>query len=37
MRSGNRSHRNTAKRDPLLADLSNTEIEALADHFASLR
>jgi hypothetical protein len=37
MRSGSRSHGTTAKPDPLLADLSNAEIESLVAHFASLR
>lgn len=37
MRGGTRSHGTAAKPDPLLADLSNTEIEALAEHLASLR
>jgi cytochrome c553 len=37
MRSGTRSHGTTAKPDPLLADLSNAEIESLAMHLASLR
>jgi cytochrome c553 len=36
MRSGARSHGTEAKPDPLLADLSNAEIESLAAHFASL-
>jgi cytochrome c553 len=36
MRSGARSHGTDAKPDPLLADLSNAEIESLAAHFASL-
>jgi len=36
MRSGTRSHGIEAKTDPLLADLSNAEIESLAAHFASL-
>ena len=37
MRSGTRSHGTAAKPDPLLAALSNAEIESLASHFASLR
>jgi cytochrome c553 len=37
MRDGTRSHGTAAKPDPLLADLSNAEIEALAAHLASLR
>ncbi len=37
MRSGNRPHGTAAKPDPLLADLSNAEIESLAAHLASLR
>ena len=37
MRSGTRSHGTGAKPDPLLADLSNAEIESLATHLASLR
>ncbi|MBT2322927.1 c-type cytochrome [Variovorax paradoxus] len=37
MRSGTRSHGSSAKPDPLLADLSNAEIESLAAHLASLR
>ncbi|HEX4914778.1 MAG TPA: c-type cytochrome [Vicinamibacterales bacterium] len=37
MRSGARSHGAAAKPDPLLADLSNQEIDSLAAHFASLR
>jgi cytochrome c553 len=37
MRSGTRSHGTAAKPDPLLADLSNAEIESLAMHLASLR
>lgn len=37
MRSGNRSHGTAAKPDPLLAGLSNAEIESLAAHLASLR
>lgn len=37
MRSGGRSHGAAAKPDPLLAKLSNDEIESLAGHFASLR
>jgi len=37
MRSGTRSHGTAAKPDPLLADLSNGEIESLAMHLASLR
>lgn len=37
MRGGSRSHGNSAKTDPLLASLSNTEIDALAAHFESLR
>jgi cytochrome c553 len=37
MRGGTRSHGAAAKPDPLLADLTNAEIEALAAHLASLR
>ena len=37
MRSGTRSHGTAAKPDPLLADLSNAEIESLAEQLASLR
>ncbi|MGJ7498198.1 c-type cytochrome [Variovorax sp. RT4R15] len=37
MRSGTRSHGSSAKPDPLLADLTNAEIESLAAHLASLR
>ena len=37
MRSGTRSHGSAAKPDPLLADLSNAEIESLAAYLASLR
>lgn len=37
MRSGTRSHGTAAKPDPLLANLSNAEIESLAAHLASLR
>ena len=37
MRGGTRSHGTAAKPDPLLADLSNAEIESLAAHLASLR
>jgi hypothetical protein len=37
MRGGTRSHGTAAKPDPLLVDLSNTEIESLAAHLASLR
>ena len=37
MRSGARAHGTEAKPDPLLADLSNADIESLAAHFASLR
>jgi cytochrome c553 len=37
MRDGTRSHGTAAKPDPLLADLSNAEIESLAAHLASLR
>jgi cytochrome c553 len=37
MRGGTRSHGTAAKPDPLLASLSNADIEALAAHFASLR
>jgi cytochrome c553 len=37
MRSGTRSHGTAAKPDPLLAELSNAEIESLAAHLASLR
>lgn len=36
MRSGARSHGTEVKPDPLLAELSNVEIESLAAHFASL-
>ena len=36
MRSGTRSHGTAAKPDPLVADLSNEEIESLAAHLASL-
>ena len=36
MRSGTRSHGTAAKPDPLLAGLSNAEIESLAAHLASL-
>jgi cytochrome c553 len=36
MRGGTRAH-GAAKPDPVLADLSNAEIESLAAHFASLR
>jgi cytochrome c553 len=37
MRSGNRSHGTAAKPDPLIAGLSNADIESLAAHLASLR
>ncbi len=37
MRGGTRPHGTAAKPDPLLADLSNAEIESLAAHLASLR
>lgn len=37
MRSGNRSHGTAVNPDPLLSELSNTEIELLAAHLASLR
>jgi cytochrome c553 len=37
MRSGTRSHGTAARPDPLLANLSNAEIESLAAHLASLR
>ena len=37
MRGGTRSHGTAANPDPLLADLSNDEIESLAAHLASLR
>lgn len=37
MRSGTRSHGTAATPDPLLAELSNAEIESLAAHFASMR
>ena len=37
MRGGTRSHGTAAKPDPLLAELSNAEIESLAAHLASLR
>ena len=37
MRGGTRSHGTAPKPDPLLADLSNAEIELLAAHLASLR
>jgi cytochrome c553 len=36
MRSGNRPHGEGVARDPLLSELSNSDIEALAEHFASL-
>jgi cytochrome c553 len=36
MRSGTRSHGTAAKPDPLIAELSNAEIESLAAHLASL-
>lgn len=36
MRSGTRPHGSSAKPDPLLADLSNAEIESLAAYLASL-
>jgi cytochrome c553 len=36
MRGGSRVHGSAAKPDPLLAELNNAEIEALAAHFASL-
>ncbi len=36
MRGGTRSHGTAATPDPLLADLSNAEIESLAAHLASL-
>lgn len=35
MRGGTRAH-GTVQPDPMLADLTNAEIEALAEHFASL-
>ena len=37
MRGGTRPHGAAAQPDPLLAPLSNADIEALAAHFASLR
>ena len=37
MRGGVRSHGTAVKPDPLVANLSNAEIEALAAHLASLR
>jgi cytochrome c553 len=37
MRGGTRSHGTAARPDPLLAGLSNAEIESLAAHLASLR
>jgi cytochrome c553 len=37
MRGGSRSHGTAATPDPLLAELSNAEIESLAAHLASLR
>jgi cytochrome c553 len=37
MRSGGRTHGTAVKPDPLLAKLSNEEIESLAAHLASLR
>jgi cytochrome c553 len=37
MRSGTRSHGTGAQPDPLLASLSNAEIDALAAHLATLR
>ena len=37
MRGGTRAHGASAKPDPLLASLSNAEIEAIAAHLASLR
>ena len=37
MRGGTRSHGTAASPDPLLARLTNAEIESLAVHFASLR
>ena len=37
MRGGTRSHGTAAKPDPLLANLSNQEIDSLAAYFASLR
>ena len=37
MRGGTRSHGSAANPDPLLANLSNAEIESLAAHLASLR
>jgi len=36
MRGGTRSHADATKPDPLLAKLTNAEIEVLADYFASL-
>lgn len=36
MRGGTRSHGSAARPDPLLAGLSNADVEALAAHFASL-
>ena len=37
MRGGTRSHGTAPMPDPLIANLSNAEIESLAAHFASLR
>jgi cytochrome c553 len=37
MRGGTRSHGDAAKPDPLLAGLTNADIDALAAHFESLR
>jgi len=37
MRGGTRAHGAATKPDPLLASLTNAEIEALAEHLASLR
>jgi cytochrome c553 len=37
MRGGTRSHTSAAKPDPVLAGLSNAEIQALAEHFESMR
>jgi hypothetical protein len=37
MRGGTRSHGTGAKPDPLLANLSNAEIESLTAHLAALR
>ncbi len=37
MRAGTRSHGSAGKPDPLVENLNNAEIDALAAHFASLR